>query len=60
MFAVKRNNKILSRHKTRELAVKAMNRIMKKESKKQSEMNKKLGWAVGYTYCTGMYCVSKI
>ena len=60
MYAVKRNNKVLSNHKTRELAVKAMNRAMKKESKNQSEMNKKLGWAIGYTYCTGIYCVSKI
>ena len=60
MFAVKRNNKILSKHKTRELAVKAMNRVMSKESNKQSEMNRKLGWAVGYVYCTGIYCVSKI
>lgn len=60
MFAVKRNNKIISRHKTRELAVKAMNRAMNKESKKQSEMNRTIGWAVGNTYCTGIYCVNKI
>ena len=60
MFVVKRNNKIISRRKTRELAVKAMNKAMNKESKKQSEMNRKFGWAVGYTYCTGIYCVNKI
>ena len=60
MFAVKRNNKILSKHKSRELAVKAMNRAMKKESVKQSEMNRKLGWAVGYEYCTGIYCVREM
>lgn len=60
MYAVKRNKKIISRHKTRDLAVKAMNKAQKEESNKQSEMNRKLGWAIGYTYCTGIYCVNKI
>lgn len=60
MFAVKRNNRIISKHKTRKQAELAMNKKMQEESKQQSKENKKLGWVFGCTYCTGIYCISKV
>ena len=59
-YEVVRNNKVLSKHKTKEIAVRAMNKAMKKESELLSKQNSTynfIGWSDKTVYSTGMYHV---
>jgi len=59
MFEVVRNNLVVSKHKTRSAAEKAMNRLMKKESQDQSSKNNLYAF-IGWEYripTTGIYFV---
>lgn len=60
MYEVVRNNKVISKHKSRKLAEKSMCRAMKKESELLSQKNNMysfIGWNDKTTYTTGVYYV---